>query len=322
MEPRRLGRTGLKVAPLCLGGNVFGWTADEQASFAVLDAYVEGGGDFIDTADSYSRWVPGHVGGESETVVGKWLKARANRDSVVVVTKVGSGMGDGHHQRGLSRRWIMEAVEHSLRRLQTDYIDLYLSHWDDLDTEPEETMRAFDDLVRAGKVRYVGTSNISTWRLMKSQWEADRHGWSRYEAIQPLYNLARREPFEREMQAVCRDQGLGVITYSSLASGFFSGKYRSGRSLPDSARATGVQRGYMNEQGFRILDAVDAVAANLNATPAQVALAWIMARPTITAPVASATSPEQVRELLGAAELTLDPEALRMLDAASAWEQA
>ncbi|HET9016308.1 MAG TPA: aldo/keto reductase, partial [Thermomicrobiaceae bacterium] len=317
-----LGRTGLKVAPLCLGGNVFGWTADEQASFAVLDAYVEGGGDFIDTADSYSRWVPGHTGGESETVVGKWLKARGNREQVVIVSKVGSVMGDNPRQRGLSRRWIMEAVEDSLRRLQTDYIDLYLNHWDDLDTEPEETMRAFDDLVEAGKVRYVGASNISGWRLMKSQWEADRHGWARYEALQPLYNLARREPFEREMEAVCRDQGLGVITYSSLASGFFSGKYRSGTALPGSARATGVQRGYMNEQGFRVLDAVDAVAANLHATPAQVALAWIMARPSITAPIASATTPAQVRELLGAAELKLDADAMRKLDQASAWQPA
>ena len=319
MELRRLGRTGLKVAPICLGGNVFGWTADEKASFAVLDAYVEGGGDFIDTADAYSRWVPGHVGGESETVVGKWLKARANRDQVVIVTKVGSPMGDSPHQRGLSRRWIMAEVEHSLRRLQTDYIDLYLSHYDDPDTEPDESMRAFDDLVRSGKVRYVGTSNMSAWRLMKSQWESDRHGWARYDALQPLYNLARREPYEREMEAVCRDQGLGVITYSSLASGFFSGKYRPGRSLPDSARASGVQRGYMNEQGFRILDAVDAVASGLGATPAQVALAWILARPGITAPIASATSPEQARELLGAAELTLDAEALGRLDEVSAW---
>jgi aryl-alcohol dehydrogenase-like predicted oxidoreductase len=318
MELRQLGRTGLKVAPICLGGNVFGWTIDEPTSFAVLDAYVEGGGDFIDTADVYSRWAPGHSGGESERVLGNWLKARGNRDKLVIVTKVGSAMGDSPRERGLSRVRIMTAVEASLRRLQTDYIDLYLSHYDDPDTPPDETMRAYDDLVRAGKVRYVGASNYSAWRLMRALWAADRHNTVRYEALQPLYNLARREAYERELEPMCREMGLGVITYSSLASGFFSGKYRRGEPLPTTARSRGVETNYMNERGFRILDAVQRVANNLGATSGQVALAWIIARPGITAPIASATSVEQVRELLGAADVRLDAAALATLDEASA----
>jgi aryl-alcohol dehydrogenase-like predicted oxidoreductase len=319
MELRRLGRTGLQVAPLCLGGNVFGWTIDEPTSFAVLDAYVAAGGDFIDTADVYSRWAPGHVGGESERVLGNWLKARGNRDQVVIVTKVGSGMGDSPRQKGLSRRWIMAAVEASLRRLQTDYIDLYLAHYDDPDTEPEETMRAFDDLVSAGKARYVGASNYSAWRLTRALWASERAGYVRYEALQPLYNLARRESFERELEPLCRDQQLGVFTYSSLGSGFFSGKYRPGQPAPSSARAGGVQANYVNERGLAILDAVEQVAGNCNATTGQVALAWLLAQPSITAPIASATTPEQVRELLGAADVRLDADALQLLDQASAW---
>jgi aryl-alcohol dehydrogenase-like predicted oxidoreductase len=319
MEQRRLGRTGLYVAPICLGGNVFGWTTDEPASFAVLDAYVEAGGDFIDTADVYSRWAPGHVGGESERVLGNWLRARGNREQVVIVSKVGSGMGDHPRQKGLSRRWIMSAVEASLRRLQTDYIDLYLAHYDDPNTEPEETMRAFDDLVSAGKVRYVGASNYSAWRLTRALWASDKAGHVRYEALQPLYNLARRDAFERELEPLCRDQQLGVITYSSLGSGFFSGKYRPGQPTPTSARANGVQANYMNERGLAILDAVEQVAGNCNATPGQVALAWLLAQPTITAPIASATTPEQARELLGAADVRLDADALALLNQASDW---
>lgn len=320
MEQRRLGRTGLQVAPICLGGNVFGWTADEAASFAVLDAFVEGGGDFIDTADSYSRWAPGHSGGESERVLGNWLHARGNRDRVVIATKVGSAMGEGPRERGLSRRWIMASVEGSLRRLRTDYIDLYQAHYDDPVTPPEETMRAFDELVRAGKVRYVGASNYSAWRLMGALWASDRHGYVRYESLQPVYNLARRAEYERDLEPLCRERGLGVITYSSLASGFFSGKYRRGQALPPTARASGVERNYMNDRGFRILEAVEAVAADHRATPGQVALAWILARPGITAPIASATTAEQARELLGAADLRLDPAAITALDEASAWQ--
>lgn len=318
---RNLGRSGLKVAALCLGGNVFGWTADERASFAVLDAYVEGGGNFIDTANSYSRWAPGHSGGESETIIGRWMRERGNRDKMIIATKVGGSMGDGPNQHGLSRQHIMHEVEASLRYLQTDYIDLYQAHWDDPDTPQDETMRAFDDLVRQGKVRYLGASNHSAWRLMGALWQSDTHGYARYECLQPPYSLANREAYERELESCCRELGLGVITYSSLASGFLSGKYRSGKDLPSSARAEGVQRRYMHEKGFAILEAIDHVAAAHHATVAQVALAWIIARPGITSPIASATSAEQARELLGAVELKLSAEEIKGLDEASAWQK-
>ena len=319
MQLRQLGRSGLKIAPLMLGGNTFGWTTDEAASFAVLDAYVEGGGNAIDTADSYSRWVPGNRGGESEAIIGKWLRARGNRHDVVVATKVASRMGDRPHEAGLSRRWIMQEVEASLGRLQSDYIDLYQAHQDDRETPLEETLRAFDDLVRQGKVRYVGASNHAAYRLTRTLWESDRRGFVRYESVQPKYNLVDRADYERELEPLCREDGVGVITYSSLGSGFFSGKYRSGQALPASPRAGGVERQYFNERGWRILAAVDAVAKEHGATTAQVALAWIVHRPGITAPIASATSPEQARELLGAVELQLDDEATKQLDEASAW---
>ena len=319
MESRKLGRTGLRVAPICLGGNVFGWTIDEAASFKVLDAYVAGGGDFIDSADVYARWAPGNGGGESETVLGNWLAARGNRDALVIATKVGSPMGDGPKMRGLSRRRIVAAVEASLRRLQTDYIDLYQSHQDDADTPLDETLRAYDDLIRAGKVRYIGASNYSAWRLTRALWQSDRHDLPRYETIQPPYHLLNRATFERELEPLCAELGVGVITYSSLASGFLTGKYRRDSALPSSQRASGVQKQYMNERGFGVLDAVTAVADAHGATPTQVALAWILARPTITAPIASATSAEQVGELLAAADLTLTPEELQRLDRASAW---
>ncbi len=319
MEMRKMGRTGLKVAPICFGTNILGWTTDERQSFAVLDAYVEGGGNFIDTADSYSRWVPGHVGGESETILGKWMKERGNRGQVIVATKVGNPMGDGPNLRGTSRAHILNSVEGSLRRLQTDYIDLYQAHIDDRDTPQEETLRAFDDLIRQGKVRYIGASNYSAWRLATALWTSDKHGYARFETVQPRYNLAARADYERELEPFCQEHGIGVITYSSLASGFFSGKYRQDEDLPPTPRAQGVQRGYMNEQGFAILDAVERVAREAGATPGQVAIAWILARPAITAPIASATTVEQVRELLGAADVHLSPDALAILDTASAW---
>jgi aryl-alcohol dehydrogenase-like predicted oxidoreductase len=319
MQLRQLGRSGLKIAPLMLGGNTFGWTTDEAASFAVLDAYVEGGGNAIDTADSYSRWVPGNRGGESEAIIGKWLRARGNRHDVVVATKVASRMGDRPHEAGLSRRWIMQEVEASLGRLQSDYIDLYQAHQDDRETPLEETLRAFDDLVRQGKVRYVGASNHAAYRLTRTLWESDRRGFVRYESVQPKYNLVDRADYERELEPLCRELQVGVVTYSSLASGFLSGKYRSGQPLPQSKRAGGVERGYFNARGWRALEAVEAVARRLGATPSQVALAWIVQRPGITAPIASATSPEQARELLGAVELQLDDEATKQLDEASAW---
>lgn len=316
---RKLGRTGLKVAPICFGGNVLGWTTDERTSFAVLDTYTEGGGNFIDSADVYSRWVPDHPGGESEIVLGNWMRERGNRDRIVVATKAGSAMGNDANERGLSRGYLMRAVEASLRRLQIDYIDLYQAHIDDRDTPLEETLRAFDDLIRQGKVRYIGASNYTAWRLATALWTSDKHGYARYETLQPRYNLAARDDYERELEPLCQEQGIGVITYSSLASGFFSGKYRAGQALPTTPRAQGVQRGYMNDKGFATLDAVERVAKESGATPGQVALAWILARPAITAPIASATTVEQTRELLGAADLHLSADALAILDAASAW---
>jgi len=259
------------------------------------------------------------VGGESEAVLGRWMRERGNRARIVIATKVGNPMGDGPNDRGVSRARIMDSVEQSLRRLQTDYIDLYQAHIDDRDTPLEETLRAFDDLIRQGKVRYIGASNYSAWRLATALWTSDKHGYARYETLQPRYNLAARDDYERELEPLCQEQGIGVITYSSLASGFLSGKYRAGQPLPPSARAQGVQRGYMNERGFAILDAVERVAREQGATPGQVALAWILARPAITAPIVSATSAGQTRELLGAADVRLSAEALAILDAASAW---
>src|SRR5438876_2802297 len=246
MLMRKLGRSGLRIAALCLGGNTFGWTTDQKASEAVLDAYVEAGGNFIDTADVYSRWVPGHAGGESETVLGAWVHARKNRARAIIATKVMGPMGPGPNDTGLSRLHIMEGVEASLRRLQTDYIDLYQAHWDDRDTPLEESLRAFDDLVRQGKVRYIGASNFVAWRLTRALWESDRRAFVRYESIQPKYNLVFRDEYERELEPLCLEQSLGVIPYSSLASGFLSGKYRPGKDLPSTARASGVQKTYMN----------------------------------------------------------------------------
>ncbi len=319
MLMRNLGRTGLKVAALCLGGNTFGWTTDQQVSEAVLNAYVEAGGNFIDTADVYARWVPGNPGGESETAMGRWFKARGQRHDVVVATKVCGPMGPGPNDKGLSRHHIMAGVEDSLARLQTDYIDVYQAHWDDRETPLEETLRAFDDLVRQGKVRYLGASNFPAWRLARALWVSDKHGWARYECLQPKYNLVVRGEYERELEPLCIEQNVGVIAYSSLASGFLSGKYRLGRDLPPTARAAAVQKNYMNDRGFAVLDAVEQVAKKVDATPAQVALSFIAHRPGITAPIASATSVEQLREMVAAIDLRLDEESTATLDRASAW---
>jgi aryl-alcohol dehydrogenase-like predicted oxidoreductase len=312
----------LRVSALCLGGNTFGWTTDQTASEAVLDAYVEAGGNFIDTADVYSRWVPGHAGGESEDVLGKWMKARGTRRAVIIATKVMGPMGPGPNDTGLSRQHIVEGVEDSLRRLQTDFIDLYQAHWDDRDTPLEETLRAFDDLVRQGKVRYLGASNYQAWRLTRALWESDKRGYVRYESLQPKYNLVFRDEYERELEPLCLEQGVGVIPYSSLGSGFLSGKYRRGADLPSTVRAGGVQKGYMTDRGFTVLEAIDKVAVAVNATPAQVALSWLAHRPGITAPIASATTVAQLHELIGGIELRLDPEATAALDKASAWREA
>lgn len=294
------------VAPLCLGGNVFGWTIDEPKSFEVLDAYVEMGGNFIDTADVYSTWAPGNAGGESETILGRWMKARNNRDKVIIATKCGSKMPNGE---GLSRAWIHKAVEDSLRRLQTDYIDLYQSHIDDPNTPLEETVEAFNDLVRMGKVRALGCSNYSGARLQQALDVSTQHAIARYECIQPKYNLVSRE-YERDPMPTVQQNNLGCIPYSSLASGFLTGKYKRDATMPESKRAGGVQQRYFNDAAFDVLAKVEAVAKALNATPAQVSLAWLMQQPTITAPIASATSVAQLKELMGAMELALPANAL------------
>jgi aryl-alcohol dehydrogenase-like predicted oxidoreductase len=319
LDYRRLGRTGLKVAQLCLGSMTFGNTCDEATSCAIMDAYAEAGGNFIDTADIYSRWAQGNPGGVSEQIIGRWMQERGNRDSMVIATKVRGAMGEGPNDQGLSRRHIMDAVEASLSRLQTDYIDLYQAHSDDQETPLDETLAAFDDLVRQGKVRYIGASNYSAWRLTRALWESDRHGYARYDSLQPHYNLAYRDEFERELEPLCLEQGLGVIPYSPLAAGFLTGKYRRGQELPRSRRAEGIKRRYLNERGFALLDEIDKVAAAHHATTAQVALVWLLARPAITAPIIGANSVEQLRETLAAGALRLAPEAIKALDAAGDW---
>lgn len=321
MERREIGRSGLRVAPLALGGNVFGWTADEATSFAVLDAFVDGGFQLVDTADVYSRWAPGHAGGESESVIGRWLKAPGNahkRDRIVLATKVGKPMGDeGSGKAGLSRRWIRQAVHDSLTRLQTDRIDLYQSHDDDPATPLEETMAAFGELIAEGKVRAIGASNFTAARLAEANAVAARLGVPRYECLQPHYNLVERKVYEDELEPLCRAEGLGVINFFGLARGFLTGKYRSEADLSQSVRGGGVRK-YLAPQPLGVLAALDETAAELGATPAQVALAWQMARPGITAPIASATGVAQLQELLGAARLRLSPAQVARLDGASA----
>jgi aryl-alcohol dehydrogenase-like predicted oxidoreductase len=314
MEKRRLGRSDLMVSPLCLGGNVFGWTADEATSFKVLDAYADAGLNFIDTADVYSTWVPGHKGGESEVIIGKWMKARGNRDKLVIATKVGSEMGP--NQKGLSKSYIGSAVEASLQRLQTDYIDLYQSHRDDLDTPQQETLGAYEELIRDGKVRAIGASNFTAARLKEALDISAELGLPRYESLQPKYNLSDRAEYEAELEPLCRREEIGVIPYYGLASGFLTGKYRSDADFGKSVRG-GRMAAYLDDRGRRILAALDAVAARKNATPAQIALAWLMARPGITAPIASATSVEQIRDLVQATTVLLDNEDIAQLDRAS-----
>ena len=314
MEMRELGRSGLKVSPLCFGGNVFGWTANEADSFRLLDRFVDAGFNFIDTADVYSRWAPGHQGGESETVIGNWLMRSGKRGRVVIATKLGMEMGPD--RKGLSAAYIRRAVEESLRRLRTDVIDLYQSHKDDPETPLEETLGAYAELIKAGKVRAIGASNYEAPRLKAALKASARHGLPRYESLQPHYNLVERAHYESGLEALCREEGLGVIPYFSLAAGFLTGKYRSFKDLGQSPRGQGVAK-YLDERGIGILAALDEVAARHRARPAQVALAWLMARPGITAPIASATRLEQLEELIGAAELHLLPEDIERLNRAS-----
>ena len=317
MEKRKLGNSGLEVAPLAFGGNVFGWTADEPTSFKLLDAFIDAGLNLVDTADVYSKWVPGNQGGESETIIGKWLKRGAKRESVILATKVGMEMPSG--KKGLSRDYILQSVEESLRRLQTDYIDLYQSHTDDADTPLEETLEAYSRLVKAGKIRAIGASNFGAERLKQSLEVSAQHGYPRYESLQPEYNLYARADYEAALEPLCLREKIGVISYYSLASGFMTGKYRSKADLSQSPRGAKVAS-YLDERGLRILSALDEVARRHNSKPAQVALAWLMVRPSITAPIASATSLEQLKDLVAATRLKLDADSIELLNSASAYE--
>ena len=318
IEYRRLGRTGLKVSPLCLGSMNFGWTADEKTSFAVMDAFAEAGGNIIDTADVYSRWVEGHNGGESEGVIGRWLQARGNRSQMIIATKVRGQMGPGPNDQGLSRRHIFDACDASLRRLQSDTIDLYQTHYFDADVPIDETLEALDRLVQQGKVRYVGCSNYPAWRLMEALWTSDKCGLARYNSIQPHYNLVNRAEFERELAEVCLANGIGIIPYSPLAGGFLTGKYSRDRDT-DSVRAEGVRQHYFNDAGWKVLDAVRAVAVELDTTPLAVSLAWLLAQPGMTAPIVGANTVEQLQGSLAALDVDLTAAQMETLNNASAW---
>jgi aryl-alcohol dehydrogenase-like predicted oxidoreductase len=312
MQYRRLGQSGLELAPLMLGGNVFGWTIDEKTSFGILDAFVDAGFNAVDTSDSYARWVPGSPGGESETIIGNWLKKSGKRGKVLIATKVGEDMGEG---RSLKKEYILRECEASLRRLQTDRIDLYQTHFDDEVTPPEETMQAYADLVAAGKVRAIGASNMSPARLKASLAASKKLGLPRYESLQPLYNLSDRKEFETEFLPICRQEKLGVINYYSLAAGFLTGKYRSPEEGAKHPGRGGRLKRYLDARGLRILKVLDAVAARHNAVPAQIALAWLLAKPFITAPIVSATSRKQLGEILKAPQIKLTHEDIAALDA-------
>jgi aryl-alcohol dehydrogenase-like predicted oxidoreductase len=314
MEKRQLGTSSLHVTPITFGGNVFGWTADEKTSFALLDAFAGAGFNFIDTADVYSRFHPGNKGGESETIIGNWLHARGNRDKVIIATKLGIEMGPG--KKGLSRQYMMQAVEDSLRRLRTSYIDLYQSHRDDPDTPIEETLSAYADLIKQGKVREIGASNYSAARLAESLKISSDKGLPRYQSLQPLYNLVERREFEGPLEDLCLKEKVGVIGYYSLASGFLTGKYRSHADTQGRTRGSRAEK-YLNDYGLGVLKALDEVAARYNAKPGQIALAWLIARPSVTAPIASATNLYQLAELVQAAEIKLDAAAIQQIDMAS-----
>lgn len=316
MKKRRLGNSGLEAAPLAFGGNVFGWTADERMSFRLLDDFVAAGCNLIDTADVYSKFAPGNHGGESETVIGHWLKQGNRRDKVIIATKVGSEMGPD--AKGLSKTYILRAAESSLRRLQTDYIDLYQSHRDDPDTSLDETLQAYAELMEQGKVRAIGASNYTAERLSYALTLSRRHELPRYECLQTEYNLYDRADYEETLETVCIENGLGVLSYFSLASGFLSGKYKSAADVENKARGDFVKK-YMNDRGFRIIEALDDVAKELHATPAQIALAWLIGRPTVTAPIASATNLTQLKELIAATKLKIDEAAMDLLNRASDW---
>ena len=318
VEKRKLGNSGLGVAPLIFGGNVFGWTVDQARGSELLDRFVNAGFNMIDTADVYSNWIPGNLGGESESIIGNWLKQSGKRDRVLIATKSGLDMGNG--RKGLSRKHILRSADESLARLQTDYIDLYQSHTEDTETPLEETLEAYADLIKAGKVRAIGASNFKADTLRAALEISREKSLPRYESLQPFYNLYDRAQFEGELEAVCRESQLGVIPYFSLASGFLTGKYRSEQDTVSRSRGSRVQK-YLNPRGLRILDALDEIAKQYNATPAQISLAWLLAKPVITAPIASATSVQQLDELLNATRLKLDAAAVQKLEEASAYSE-
>lgn len=317
MEQRSLGNSGLQVAPWAFGGNVFGWTVDEKQSFRLLDAFTDEGFNLVDTADSYSRWAPGNKGGESETIIGNWLKQTGKRNKIVLATKLGSDMGDG--KKGLSRKYIFEAAEASLHRLQTDVIDLYQTHFDDLATPVSETMEALAELIKQGKVRAVGASNMSKERLQESLDYCHQNGLPSYTTLQPEYNLYDRQKYETEYEPIVAANNLGVLNYFALASGFLSGKYRTESDAGKSIRGSTIIKKYLTDRGHNILSALDEVAEQHHTTTAAVAIAWLVARPSITAPIASATTVEQIQELAKSAELNLNTDSIEKLNKASAY---
>jgi len=317
MKKRKLGNSDLFIYPIAFGGNVFGWTADEKKSFEILDGFTDAGFNFIDTADVYSAWVPGNTGGESETIVGNWMSQRNNRDKIILATKVGAPMGPD--KKGLSKKYIFQAVEDSLKRLKTDYIDLYQSHYDDPETPIQETLEAYHQLIKEGKVRWIGASNLTPERLTESLEIAKKFNLPKYQTLQPEYNLYQREGYEKNFEQIVQDNDLGTINYYALASGFLTGKYRSVEDLNKSQRG-GAVKNYLNERGFKILKALDDVSEQYSADQASIALAWLIARPSITAPIASVTSLDQLEDLKKAATLKLNVEDIAILDEASAWE--
>jgi aryl-alcohol dehydrogenase-like predicted oxidoreductase len=322
MEYRRLGRTGLKVSTICLGTMQFGWTTDEPTAHAIMSRAVDHGVNFFDTADVYSRWVEGNPGGVSETIIGNWLvDGDVQRDQIVLATKVRGKMGDGPNDEGLSRGHILNAVEASLRRLRTDYIDLYQVHWPDEETPLDETLRVLDDLVRAGKVRTIGCSNYPAWLLAKALWISDVHKLARFDSLQPHYSYVHRAEFERELQDLCLDQGIGVIPYSPLGGGFLTGKYRPETRLPESARADGVKRRYLNERGFAALDKLEEVGRAHYATIAQTAIAWCLANPAVTSAIIGANSTEQLEDTIKGTEVKLSADEKQALDLVTDWSK-
>ena len=314
MKKRKLGNTGLGIAPLVFGGNIFGWTVDQSTSFKLLDAFVAAGFNSVDTADMYSKWVSGHTGGESETIIGEWMKRSGNRDKIIVATKVGMDMGEG--RKGLSKSHILRSAEESLKRLQTDYIDLYQSHTDDPETPFEETLSAYAQLIKQGKVRAIGASNYKADRLAAALDASRKSGLPAYQTLQPNYSLIERAEYETNLEPLCEKEGLGVINYFPLAAGFLTGKYRSESDTAGKERARNVTK-YLNERGFKILDALDRVAKKFNATPARVSLAWLLARPSVTAPIVSATNLDQLKDLVASVDLALDRESIELLNQAS-----